>query len=357
MENNYLSKQDWIDYKREIATCGDNQECIKGVKDEFSDVNRANSENLKAACRLGGSSEACAEHTKAAQDGFDYARTNVQFDGSGWMARVMNTNKAEAKIEPSQALVGHETITNIERALADPNVRNRLENDPTLREALEKGIDQAASAVRTEKTNAYEFSAKFEYPNISVLSNDYKVFGRELGAEPVVPEYYVYSGLGLTKIGKNLFDLSSPSTRLIVGANGAVSAGSQYLASGEVSLKDTAKDMAEAYVTKDFSFKAYTAWNLGVGFLEGGLENAGVKTVTSTLGYGFGKGVENTLGKNINTYGNSLRTEPIKVGSPITRFVEPSSVPVGVGNAIDSISNKFSENEYEKFKLLNGVEK
>ncbi|WP_324681869.1 hypothetical protein [Bibersteinia trehalosi] len=91
--------------------------------------------------------------------------------------------------------------------------------------------------------------------------------------------------------------------------------------------------------------------------IKNGLEKAGVKKVTSTLGYGFGKGVENILGKNINTYGNSLRTEPIRVGSPITRFVEPSSVPVGVGNAIDSISNKFSENEYEKFKLLNGVEK
>ena len=60
---------------------------------------------------------------------------------------------------------------------------------------------------------------------------------------------------------------------------------------------------------------------------------------------------------NINTYGNSLRIEPIREGSPITRFVEPSLVPVGVGNAIDSISNKFLENEYEKFKLLNGVEK
>ncbi|WP_324681871.1 VENN motif pre-toxin domain-containing protein [Bibersteinia trehalosi] len=373
VENNYLSKQDWIDYRREIAACGDNQECIKGVKDEFSDVNRANSEALKAACRLGGSSEACVEHTKAAQDGFDYARINVQFDGSGWMARVMNTNKAEAKIEPSQALVGHETITNIERALADPNVRNRLENDPTLREALEKGIDQAASAVRTEQTNAYEFSAKFEYPNISVLSNDYRVFGRELGVEPVVPEYYVYSGLGLTKIGKNLFDLSSPSTRLIVGANGAVSAGSQYLASGEVSLKDTAKDMAEAYVTKDFSFKAYTAWNLGSGFLEGGLENAkwqdgrlqgfsvenaleraGSKTVTSTIGYGFGKGVENTLGKNINTYGNSLRTEPIRVGSPITRFVEPSLVLVGIGNIFDGSTSKSLEMYWNNTKLLSG---
>ncbi|WP_346556664.1 VENN motif pre-toxin domain-containing protein [Mannheimia haemolytica] len=376
VENNYLSKQDWIDYKRDISACGNNQECIEQVKEEFTDVNKANSETLQAACRLGGNTEECAKHTSLAKEGFDYARENVHFDGSGWMAKIMNANKAEAKTKPTEGLLGSEAITHIENALSNPEIRNKVENDPIVKQELTKGIDQAASAVRTEKTNAYEFSAKLEYPNISVLSNDYKVFGRELGAEPVVPEYYVYSGLGLTKMGKNLFDLFSPSTRLIVGANGAVSAGSQYLASGEVSLKDTAKDMAEAYVTKDFSFKAYTAWNLGVGFLEGGLENAkwqdgklqgfslenglekaGVKTVTSTLGYGFGKGVENTLGKNINTYGNSLRTEPIRMGSPITQFVEPSSVPVGVGNAVDSISSKTLEHKYEKTKLYNEVSK
>lgn len=37
---------------------------------------------------------------------------------------------------------------------------------------------------------------------------------------------------------------------------------------------------------------------------------------------------------NINTYGNSLRTEPIRVESPISRFVEPSLMLVGFGNAV-----------------------
>ncbi len=374
VENNYLSKQDWIDYKREISACGNNQECIKEVKDEFSDINRANSENLKAACRLGGSSKACVEHTKAAQEGFDYARTNIQFDGSGWMASVMNTNKKEAKSEPSQGLLGSEIISGIEKALSDPNIRSRLENDPVTKSNLEKSIDQAAKAVRTEKSNAYEFSARMEYPNIAGLSNNYSVFGQELGLEPVIPEYYIYSVLGAGKIGKSLFDLSSPSTRLIVGANGVVSAGSQYVTNGEISLKDTAKDMAEAYITKDFSFKTYTAWNLGAGFLEGSLENAkwqdgrlqgfsvengleraSAKTVTSTLGYGLGKGVESTLNKNINTYGNSLRTEPIRAGSPISRFVEPSLMPVGVGNVVDSSISKFSEYQFNNLKLSNEV--
>ena len=60
---------------------------------------------------------------------------------------------------------------------------------------------------------------------------------------------------------------------------------------------------------------------------------------------------------NINTYGNSLRTEPIREGSLITRFVEPSLVPVGVGNAVDSISSKTLEHKYEKTKLYNEVSK
>ncbi|WP_165888222.1 hemagglutinin repeat-containing protein [Mannheimia granulomatis] len=376
VENNYLSKQDWIDYKREVTSCGNNQECIEKVKEEFTDVNKANSETLKAACRLGGNTEECAKQTSLAKEGFDYARDNVRFDGSGWMAKIMNTNKAEAKIKPTEGLLGSEAITQIENALSNPEIRNKVENDPLIKRELTKGIDQAASAVRAEKTNAYEFSAKFEYPNISGLSNDYRVFGRELGAEPVFPEYYLYTAFGVGKLGKTLFDLSSTSTRVIVGANGAVSAGAQYLTNGQVSVKETLKDMSEAYITKGFGFKGYTAWNLGTGFLDGGLENAkwqdgklqgfsienglekaGVKTATSTFGYVFGKGVEGTLNKNINTYGNSLRTEPIRVGSPISRYVELSPIPVGVGNAVDSISNKFSENEYEKFKLLNGVEK
>ncbi|MEE3700133.1 hypothetical protein [Mannheimia haemolytica] len=80
--------------------------------------------------------------------------------------------------------------------------------------------------------------------------------------------------------------------------------------------------------------------------IKNGLEKAGVKKVTSTLGYGVGKGVENTLGKNINTYGNSLRTEPIRVGSSIARLVQPSLMPVGIGNVLDRFSSKFSVNKY-----------
>ncbi|EXI62123.1 hypothetical protein MHD_11245 [Mannheimia granulomatis] len=372
VENNYLSKQDWIDYKREVTSCGNNQECIEKVKEEFTDMNKANSETLKAACRLGGNTEECAKQTSLAKEGFDYARDNVRFDGSGWMAKIMNTNKSEAKVKPTEGLLGSEAITQIENALSNPKIRNKVENEPLIKQELIKGIDQAANAVRTEKGNAYEFGARIEYPNIASLSNNYAVFGRELGVEPVVPEYQISTILGVGKAGKTLFDLSSTSTRVILGANGAVSAAAQYLTNGEVSVKETLKDMGEAYITKDFGFKGYTAWNIGIGFLEGGLENAkwqdgklqgfsienglekaGVKTVTSTFGYAFGKGVEGTLNKNINTYGNSLRTEPIRIGSSINRYVEPSLVPIGVGNLLDSAVSKFSEYQYNNSKLLN----
>lgn len=45
------------------------------------------------------------------------------------------------------------------------------------------------------------------------------------------------------------------------------------------------------------------------------------------------------------------------MGSPISRFIEPSLVPVGIGNAVDSIGNKISENIYEQIKLSNEVSK
>ncbi|MFA9500926.1 hypothetical protein ACERCG_11000 [Mannheimia sp. E30BD] len=57
---------------------------------------------------------------------------------------------------------------------------------------------------------------------------------------------------------------------------------------------------------------------------------------------------------NINTYGNNLRIEPIRVGSPITRFVEPSLVPVGIGNIFDGSTSKSLEMYWNNTKLLSG---
>lgn len=55
----------------------------------------------------------------------------------------------------------------------------------------------------------------------------------------------------------------------------------------------------------------------------------------------------------MNTYVNSLRTEPVRIGSPIIRFVEPSLVPIGVGNLLDSAVSKFSEYQNNNSKLPN----
>lgn len=67
-----------------------------------------------------------------------------------------------------------------------------------------------------------------------------------------------------------------------------------------------------------------------------------------------GKGVERSLDKRINTYENSLRTEPIRIGSPISRFVEPSYLPIGVSNILDSSMSKSLETIWDNYEILNG---
>lgn len=49
----------------------------------------------------------------------------------------------------------------------------------------------------------------------------------------------------------------------------------------------------------------------------------------------------------------AIRSLTLNLDSPI----EPSLVPVGIGNAVDSIGNKISENIYEQIKLSNEVSK
>lgn len=288
-----------------------NSSCIKEVRDKFSQINKQNSSALTQACQLGGGSKECSDHTESAKLGFEYARENISFDHSGWMSGMMRIGKKESERKPTDALVGSEELPKLEQLLSNPQFRQKLESDSALRKEIGDWVDSYASAVRTERENAYEFGAKFQYPNISSVENmvgGYKVFGKEVPLEPVYPEAYIYGGLATAKGGKTLFDLASTSTKLTVGVNGAVSATVQYLKDGEISAKETLKDMGEAYITKDFGFKKFVGWNLGTGFIEGGLENAkwkdgipqgfswingleraGSKVVASSAGYLVGK--------------------------------------------------------------------
>ncbi|MGY4676050.1 VENN motif pre-toxin domain-containing protein, partial [Ursidibacter arcticus] len=376
VENNYLSASDWKDYESRIKSCGYDSDCIKQVREKYSEINKKNSLNLKLACQLGGSTKECSEHTESARLGFEYARENISFDHSGWMSAMMRTGKKESDRKPTDALVGSEELHKFEKRLSNPQFRQKLESDPALRKEVSERVDSYANAVRTEQGNAYEFGAKFQYPNISSVENvvgGYKVFGKEIPLEPVYPEAYIYGGLATAKGGKTLFDLASTSTKWTVGVNGAVSATAQYLKDGEISTKETLKDMGEAYITKDFGFKKFVGWNLSTGFIEGGLENttwkdgipqgfsfenglerAGSKVVASSAGYIVGKKVESYANSKLNTFGESLKTEPIYPGSYIFKYKEPHSLPTAFGNIADGVFNGVIQDQWEVYKLING---
>ncbi len=368
VENNYLSKADWQNYEKKVGECNGNVECIKIIREEFATINKENSQKLKAACQLGGSSSDCAEHASLAKEGFDFAYSTIKFDHTNWMSGMMRTGKNEGKAEPSTALLGSEFIPNLERMLSDKNVQARLEKDPEYRSKLKNLVDIAATAVREEKENAYEFGTLFQYPNIKALSEkegeSYKVFGIELPVKPVSPEFYVYSTLGAGKMAKNIFDLSSASTKWVVGANGAVSASAQYLKDGEISIKDTAKDMAEAWITKDFSFGKFLAWNAGTGFAEGyadkgelgdGLENAKSRVFSSSAGYLIGKKTEKYFDSKLNTFSDGFETELIHKGGFIFKYKEPNILPTGIGNSLDAGSSRLIENWKENNEYSKGA--
>ncbi|MGX2970700.1 hypothetical protein, partial [Ursidibacter sp. B-7004-1] len=86
--------------------------------------------------------------------------------------------------------------------------------------------------------------------------------------------------------------------------------------------------------------------------LENGLERAGSKIVASSAGYIVGKKVESYANSKLNTFGESLKTEPIYPGSYIFKHKEPNSVPTGLGNISDSVIGKYLEYRQEKKEIL-----
>lgn len=114
VENNYLSAQNWKDYENEIKACENNSNCIKEVRDKFSQINKQNSSALTQVYQLGGSSKECSEHTENAKLGFEYARKNTSFDHSGWMSGMMRAGKKESDRKPTDALVGSEELPKLE---------------------------------------------------------------------------------------------------------------------------------------------------------------------------------------------------------------------------------------------------
>ncbi|WGE62395.1 VENN motif pre-toxin domain-containing protein [Actinobacillus equuli subsp. haemolyticus] len=349
VENNYLSKSDWQNYEKDIQQCHGDKECIAQAKEKFSEINKQNSEILKSACQLGGNSSSCNEQTSLAKEGVAYARENIPFEmTSVWQATMMRTTKKESEMKPSKALVGSETIEMLEKLSSNSQYQEMLANSQVEREKFRNQVDEATLDVRTEKGNAYEFGAYREYPNISSVGN-YNYFGRELGLEPVYPEFYVLGGMGAKGLAKGINTISSTSTKVTVGINGAISAGSQYMVDGEINPKQVLWDMAEARITKDFSYKKFAVWNAGTGFVEGYSENGDLtegfnksitRVTTTSLGYLGGKKAEIYINPYFNPYRSGFETIPVGLNGSITKYKPTNAIPTGVGNLIDSSFGK-----------------
>ncbi|WP_167509621.1 VENN motif pre-toxin domain-containing protein [Actinobacillus vicugnae] len=350
VENNYLSKADWQNYERDIQLCNGDKECIEQTKEKFSGINKQNSSILKQACQLGGSSS-CSEQTNLAKEGLAYARENIPFEATSvWQATMMRTTKKDSEMKPSKALVGSETIDMLESLSSNPKYREVLSSNQAERENFRNQVDAAALDVRSENGNAYEFGAYRQYPNISSVGS-YNYFGRELGLEPVYPEFYILGGVGAKGVVKGINTITSASTKMTVGVNGAISAGTQYLVDGEVNPKQVLWDMAEARITKDFGYKKFVAWNVGTGFIEGysekgsiidGAYNAVIKPTTSSIGYLGGKTTENYINPYFNPYRQGFETTPVGLNGAITKYKSTNAIPTGVGNAVDNVLSRSS---------------
>ncbi|WP_150540081.1 hypothetical protein [Actinobacillus vicugnae] len=191
---------------------------------------------------------------------------------------------------------------------------------------------------------------------------DYNYFGRELGLEPVYPEFYILGGVGAKGVVKGINTITSASTKVTVGVNGDASATSQYLIDGEVNPKQVLWDMAEARITKDFGYKKFVAWNVGTGFIEGysekqnvgdGLASAISKLSIASIGYGTGKKVEGTFNSYLNPYKNGFNTAPAGLNGAITKYKPDSVIPTGIGNLSENIFSKpldYMKGNYDNLK-------
>ena len=366
VENNYLSKSDWQSYEKEVVACKNDGKCIDRVKKKFSEINQDNSLALKNACRLGGSLSECHSHTSAAKEGLSYARANIPFDVTSiWQANIMRTTKKDSEAKPTKGLIGSEAINKLESLAANEKFRAELKQDPKKLKEFITVVDQATLNVRTEKGNAYEFGALHDYPNIGSLAG-YQYFGSELPLEPVHPELILIGGgmaKGATTTAKFLNSVITPSTKVTVGVNGIASAVGQYVVDGEISPKQVLWDMTEARITKDFNYKKFALWSASSGFVEGYMQNGKVddgvdkslsKLSTSSFGYFVGKKFEKYIDPKFNTYGDGFKTEKIGSNGMMERYVPPSVMPTGIGNAIDNISNKNFDYILENGKIYYG---
>ena len=343
VENNYLSKDDWDNYRRDLQNCQGNKQCQMDINKKYAKLDSEKYADLVAACKLGGSSSKCQTMSEEARDGVDYAVQEFykpMFDGRNelWLRQRIEQGYSDSKKEPSVALLGDESLNNLNDMAKNPKVLKKLKSDENLRKEFIDAVDESTLAVRMEKSNAYEFGEGLsKYKNLvdlTDLTGGYKYFNREIPLESVYPETFIapfaLRGAQAISSAEGLIVQGTSKVLPRVGmvaekypllselvVSGAINTGYQLSSKKEFSGDDLLKAELSTLFNRNKSLGQQTAINIGLNVMattkpEDYGWNA-ISAVTGTLG---SAAVSNGLSKvNISP---SINKMIVPTGSAIT---------------------------------------
>ena len=343
VENNYLSKDDWDNYRRDLQNCQGNKQCQMDINKKYAKLDSEKHADLVAACKLGGSSSKCQTMSEEARDGVDYAVQEFykpMFDGRNelWLRQRIEQGYSDSKKEPSVALLGDESLNNLNDMAKNPKVLKKLKSDENLRKEFINAVDESTLAVRMEKSNAYEFGEGLStYKNLvdlTDLTGGYKYFNREIPLESVYPEAFIapfaLRGAQTISSAEGLIVQGTSKVLPRVGmvaekypllselvVSGAINTGYQLSSKKEFSGDDLLKAELSTLFNRNKSLGQQTAINIGLNVMattkpEDYGWNA-ISAVTGTLG---SAAVSNGLSKvNISP---SINKMIVPTGSAIT---------------------------------------
>ena len=343
VENNYLSKDDWDNYRKDLQNCQGNKQCQMDINKKYAKLDSEKHADLVAACKLGGSSSKCQTMSEEARDGVDYAVQEFykpMFDGRNelWLRQRIEQGYSDSKKEPSVALLGDESLNNLNDMAKNPKVLKKLKSDENLRKEFIDAVDESTLAVRMEKSNAYEFGEGLsKYKNLvdlTDLTGGYKYFNREIPLESVYPEAFIapfaLRGAQAISSAEGLIVQGTSKVLPRVGmvaekypllselvVSGVINTGYQLSSKKEFSGDDLLKAELSTLFNRNKSLGQQTAINIGLNVMattkpEDYGWNA-ISAVTGTLG---SAAVSNGLSKvNISP---SINKMVVPTGSAIT---------------------------------------
>jgi hypothetical protein len=343
VENNYLSKDDWDNYRKDLQNCQGNKQCQMDINKKYAKLDSEKHADLVAACKLGGSSSKCQTMSEEARDGVDYAVQEFykpMFDGRNelWLRQRIEQGYSDSKKEPSVALLGDESLNNLNDMAKNPKVLKKLKSDENLRKEFIDAVDESTLAVRMEKSNAYEFGEGLsKYKNLvdlTDLTGGYKYFNREIPLESVYPETFIapfaLRGAQAISSAEGLIVQGTSKVLPRVGmvaekypllselvVSGVINTGYQLSSKKEFSGDDLLKAELSTLFNRNKSLGQQTAINIGLNVMattkpEDYGWNA-ISAVTGTLG---SAAVSNGLSKvNISP---SINKMVVPTGSAIT---------------------------------------